>query len=66
MNTAPRPPWKTRAPDSDYELLQPHFNEREIAELSVVVAMMNAWNRMGIGMRNGSGAQAAAGGLIGQ
>ena len=43
---------KTRAPDADYELLQPHFNEREIVELSLVVAMMNAWNRMGVGMRN--------------
>ena len=42
----------THAPDADFEPLRSHFDEREIAELSVVVAMMNAWNRMGVGMRN--------------
>ena len=42
----------THAPNADFEQLRPHFDDREIAELSLVVAMMNAWNRMGVGMRN--------------
>jgi len=41
----------TRAPDADFEQLRAHFDEREITELTLVVAMMNAWNRMGVGMR---------------
>ena len=42
----------THAPDADFDQLRPHFDDREIAELSLVVAMMNAWNRIGVGMRN--------------
>lgn len=38
-------------PDEEFELLRPHFDDREIAELSVSVALINAWNRMGVGMR---------------
>ena len=41
----------THEPDADFEQLRPHFDDREIAELTLVVAMMNAWNRMGVGMR---------------
>lgn len=41
----------THAPDADFEPLRAQFDDREIAELTLVVAMMNAWNRMGVGMR---------------
>ncbi|SFM32105.1 carboxymuconolactone decarboxylase family protein [Variovorax sp. OV329] len=41
----------THAPDADFEQLKAHFDDREIAELSLVVSLMNAWNRMGVGMR---------------
>jgi len=41
----------THAPDADFAQLRAHFDEREIVELSLVVSMMNAWNRVGVGMR---------------
>jgi len=37
--------------EADFEQLRPHFDDREIAELSLAVAIINAWNRMGVGMR---------------
>lgn len=41
----------TGAPDADYEPLPAHFDERGIAELSFVVAVINAWNRLAVGLR---------------
>ena len=41
----------THAPDSDFTMLKEHFDEREIVELTYAVALMNAWNRLAIGMR---------------
>lgn len=38
-------------PDTALEALRPHFNEREISELSFTVAMINAWNIMNVGLR---------------
>ena len=35
--------------DEAYEALRPHFNEREIAELSFTTAMINAWNMLNVG-----------------
>jgi len=37
--------------DAEFEALRAHFSEVEIAELSVAIAQINAWNRMGVGMR---------------
>jgi len=42
---------KTHAPDADYELLQSQFNETEIAYLTMLIAQINAWNRIQIGLR---------------
>jgi len=39
------------APDALYAGLTAHFNEREIAELTFAAALMNAWNRVAIGLR---------------
>lgn len=36
--------------DEDFEQLRPHFSDKEIAELSLAIALINAWNRMGVGM----------------
>ncbi|MEM5368356.1 carboxymuconolactone decarboxylase family protein [Paraburkholderia azotifigens] len=36
--------------DLGYEALREHFNDKEIVELTWVVAAINAWNRMAIGM----------------
>lgn len=47
----------TRLPDSyaeredEYQELREHFNDEEIVELTWDVAVINAWNRMAIGMR---------------
>lgn len=41
----------TRAPDKDYEEAQRNFSEKELADLSIVIAMINAWNRLAIGSR---------------
>lgn len=42
---------ETHAPREDFDALQPHFSEREIAELTMAVAVINAWNRVAGGLR---------------
>lgn len=39
------------APDEDYEQLKLHFNETEIAYLTVLIGAINVWNRVQIGLR---------------
>jgi len=41
----------SRAPDATYEALAPHFTEQQIVDLTLIVATMNAWNRIAIGHR---------------
>ena len=41
----------THAPDDVYEDTRRHFSEKELADLSIVIAMINAWNRLAIGSR---------------
>ena len=43
---------ETHAPDEVYAGLLPHFDETQIAELTFVIAIINAWNRMGVGLRS--------------
>ena len=42
---------ETHAPDADYEPLKQHFSPKEIADLTIVVGMINLWNRIAIGTR---------------
>lgn len=42
---------RTHAPDDVFEALRPHFDDREIAELTMAVGTINAWNRIVVGMR---------------
>jgi AhpD family alkylhydroperoxidase len=42
---------ETHAPDEVYEETRQHFSERELADLSIVIATINAWNRLTIGAR---------------
>ncbi|RZS80594.1 carboxymuconolactone decarboxylase family protein [Pigmentiphaga kullae] len=42
---------RTHAPDEDYEPLKQHFSDVEIADLCFAIALMSAFNRMAIGMR---------------
>jgi AhpD family alkylhydroperoxidase len=36
----------THAPDEDYEKAKKQFNEKELADLTLAVATINAWNRL--------------------
>ncbi|OJH37817.1 carboxymuconolactone decarboxylase family protein [Cystobacter ferrugineus] len=38
-------------PDSVYEAVKPHFSEQELADLTLAVAAINAWNRLAIASR---------------
>ncbi len=41
----------THAPDPVYEEVRRYFSEKELADLSIAIAMINAWNRLAIGSR---------------
>lgn len=42
----------TRAPDAVYQALLSHFDEKQIAELTYAIAIINAWNRIAVGLRS--------------
>ena len=42
---------ETHAPDEVYELVRAHFEDKELVDLTLMIAAMNAWNRMAIGFR---------------
>lgn len=42
---------KTHAPDEDYEAARAEFSEKELADLSIAIGMINLWNRLSIGAR---------------
>ena len=39
------------APDEEYEAMQRHFSETEIAYLTLLIGTINLWNRLQIGLR---------------
>jgi AhpD family alkylhydroperoxidase len=41
----------THAPDDVYDAARRQFSEKELADLSIAIAMINAWNRLSIGAR---------------
>lgn len=43
---------ESHAPDQDYAALAAHFSEPEIVKLSLLIATINAWNRIAIGFRS--------------
>lgn len=43
-------------PDEAFEALRSHFSDAQIADLSWTIAAINAWNRMGVGLRPKAGA----------
>jgi len=43
---------QTGAPDADYEGLKPHFSESEIVNLTLLIGLINSWNRMAVGLRS--------------
>ncbi|MBN4665239.1 carboxymuconolactone decarboxylase family protein [Pandoraea nosoerga] len=42
---------ETHAPDEVYEPLRAHFTDAEVSDLSFAIALMSAFNRLAIGMR---------------
>lgn len=38
-------------PDTVYEQVRPHFSERELSDITLAVATINAWNRLSIAAR---------------
>jgi len=42
---------ETHAPDAVYDEVRRHFSDKELADLSIAIAMINSWNRLSIGMR---------------
>jgi AhpD family alkylhydroperoxidase len=41
----------THAPDADYALLAAQFNQKDMTDLTLAIATINAWNRLAIGFR---------------
>ncbi|ANN75787.1 carboxymuconolactone decarboxylase family protein [Bordetella flabilis] len=50
---------ETGAPDADYEAAAAEFNDKELADLTYAVGLMNAFNRFGIAFRSKPAAVAA-------
>jgi AhpD family alkylhydroperoxidase len=46
---------ESRVPDELYEKVRQHFSEKEIADLTVAIATINAWNRLAISARTEAG-----------
>ena len=44
---------ETHAPDADYAAASAQFDEQEMADLTLAIALMNAYNRMAIAFRRG-------------
>jgi len=42
---------QTHAPDTDFEPLKAHFSDAEISDLCFAIALMSAFNRLAIGLR---------------
>src|SRR6266403_4410877 len=43
----------THAPDAAYEPLARHYNDKQVANITYAIALMNAWNRVAIGFHDG-------------
>jgi AhpD family alkylhydroperoxidase len=42
---------KSRVPDALYETVRKHFSEKEMADLTLAIATINAWNRLSVSAR---------------
>ncbi len=42
-------------PQGVFDNVRPHFNDRELADLSLVIGIINAWNRIAIAFRSPAG-----------
>lgn len=46
---------ETHVPDSVFEEVKKHYSEKEIADLTLVLATISAWNRIAIAFRSPAG-----------
>lgn len=46
---------ETHAPDEVYEQVRAQFDEKELSDLTLAIATINAWNRLSIGARTPPG-----------
>ena len=46
---------QTHADDAIYDRVREHFNEKELSDLTVAVAIINSWNRVAIASRTVAG-----------
>lgn len=44
--------YETHASDAVFERVRPHFDDKELADLTVLIAQINAWNRIAVGFRS--------------
>jgi AhpD family alkylhydroperoxidase len=51
---------ETGVPDADYEAAAAEFNDKELADLTYAIGLMNAFNRFGIAFRSTPAAAAKA------
>ena len=51
---------ETHAPEDVYEALRAHFSDKEIADLTIAIGMINLWNRVSIGSRTPPEVEVAA------
>jgi AhpD family alkylhydroperoxidase len=49
------------APDHAYDAARSHFSDKEVVELTWLIAAINAWNRVAIAMRSAAGSYRPAG-----
>ena len=42
---------QTYIPDEEFESVRQHFSEKEVADLTIAIGLMNAYNRVGVGFR---------------
>ncbi|NNE86665.1 MAG: carboxymuconolactone decarboxylase family protein [Silicimonas sp.] len=40
------------APDTLYDDLRAHFTDEEVVDITMIVALMNSWNRLAVGFRH--------------
>jgi AhpD family alkylhydroperoxidase len=50
----------TQAPDEDYARLGAHFSDEEKVKLTMLIGVINIWNRFGIGFRRVHAVEATA------
>ena len=54
-----------RVPQRDYEDVRPYFSEKELSDLTLAIAAINAWNRLSIAARLTPGTYQPAGAAAG-